>query len=238
RGIPPEHLRPFATGIPGWEILSLLPAEEISATRRREIIAAVAEEILPQTERWYVMRLRQGVDFYEVRTALEDAGTSSSHSITYFYPERPVRERVGKRLVMRRRPYLPGLVFFRTRRERIPAIFRTIGHLAWCYRVTAAPGADYSVIPAAQMRRFQMQVEQFTEDVTLELVSDPMEAYSVGEEVRVIGGDHSGYEGEILKMRRSDGATVFTLRLAAGQYLRWTLDIDPRLIERTTSKVS
>ncbi|MDE5870895.1 MAG: hypothetical protein K2H22_02965 [Muribaculaceae bacterium] len=150
----------------------------------KENFSAVGKIFLENPPRWYAMSLRPGVRFTQVcrriqllaaahtepkapilRASLANTARSADTSLSdirLFYPCEEIARAIGKKVVIRERPFIHSVVFFRARITDIGRLFAKIGDLAWCYRQSARPGAPYADISERQFKLFQQTIAQFT----------------------------------------------------------------------------
>lgn len=227
-GVPAERIRAMVRTIPGeYACLAMLQPDAPGQALQSAIINKVADSINDNTARWHVMRLRGGVSPDDIRSELRLMDEKLLAELTLYYPTRTVVRKEGRRKVREEVPYLPGLLFFRIKSDRVGRLFRQIGHMAWCYRVTNTPDSPYCTIPPSEMRKFQMHIGSLTSDIEMELMTG-RPAISVGDSVRITGGGLlEGYTGIIESVRDTDGAHTYSLILFDNCIARWTVrDID------------
>lgn len=225
-GIAAADIRAVVSDIPDEyaPLRHILPSP-LTDARRLSVMRRVADTIHDGAPRWFVMRMRQGSTLDEIKQTVNQAPGQLSDSITYYYPTRTVIavDKQGKK-VREERPYLPGILFFRLRKDRVAQLFRSIGHLAWCYRLTNNPESPYCVIPATQMKIFQLQVGSFTSDISIQLVSLdtplPLESRAI-----ISGkGMFDNQIGIIRSVSNHNGTRTYTLALSDSQYATWTVE--------------
>lgn len=230
-GIAPEDVKAVIGRIPaGFGALGLLRGADLSQERREEILCTVADALNDNASHWYAMRLRSGVDTGRVTERIAETLPGRLETMEIFAPTRENVRREGKRIVKETVPCLPGLVFFKTRANRVRSLFAMIGDLAWCYRTGDTPDSPYSVIPRKEMARFQRCVGQFTDDIRVQLV-DHAPSLVPGRKVRVTGGLMAGYEGEITDVEGAPGMRVFSLRITDTARASWTAHVEDYHLE-------
>lgn len=230
-GVTLPDIRSVIAGIPSdFPSLSLLRKNEISESRRREIICQVANAINDNAMRWFVMRLRQGVGVEDVKARIKDTLPGRLENMLFFAPTREEVRKENKKIIREQVPVIPGLLFFKTQKVKVKSLFAAIGDLAWCYRVNASPGSDYSVISNSQMAMFQRCVGQFTPDTRVDLVEvdTPLE---IGRKVRITGGMMEGYEGEILDVKKEKGERIFFLKITNTTRAVWRANVEDVYIQ-------
>lgn len=231
-GIHLPEIRAMVDSIPSeYEALSLVHPAMLSVSRREEIIRTVADLINDNASRWFVMRLRAGKTPEDIDRGVCDIMPESRPDVVFYYPKRIVTRKENKKLVREEVPYIPGILFFRMRKDRVASLFHHIGDMAWCYRISNRPDSPYSVIPRREMERFQRQIGQFTPDIKIDLVEreTPLE---VGSRVRINGGGMMvGLEGLIEDVHDADGTCTYTLRISQTAALRWTVRVDGTFVQ-------
>lgn len=214
-GVSPEDILSVLGHVPSE--LSLLGLFKPSEVTSNAILERVADSLADNPFRWFAMQLRRGEDF---ETIAELSGLTEQN---LYYPSREVKRRVGKRMMVREQPFLPGVVFFRMRPSDIAPLFRKIGSRAWVYRQTASSRAPYAVISPAEMMAFQLAV-----GVLIDRTSAPAEMRP-GDTVEIIGGHIQGLIATI----QSTAPNVYRLLLPALNGIPWQIDIDPHLLRPT-----
>lgn len=219
RGLSPELVRAVVGELPArYACLDILAPRTVDEEKKATVIANVAQAINDNVPRWFAMKLRDNNTPDDITAALPQG---IAGKIEFYYPCRKERRngRKGKRTV--EVPFLPGILFFRYRRDKIPALFRNIGNMAWCFRTSGAPDSPYSVISDSAMMQFQRHIGLFSPDMEMRLTN--LDGPAVGDHVRVSGNDiFSGYEGTVIKIRKDeDGGTTYILQLSALTAISW-----------------
>lgn len=185
--------------------------------------------LLSNPRQWHAMRLRPGVRFASLTERLD---TLPGASPELFYPCVEIARRIGKKLIYSNRPLITDIVFFRSRMTEIPALFRHIGDLAWCYRESNADGSPYATIPDASMLEFQTAIGLFTAD---------MDLYPIGaidlqpnDIVEVVGDMFMGRQGRV-EGTVPGQPTIYRLIIWGDNGLEWRADVDSRLIKKIAS---
>lgn len=225
-GVGAREIRNMIPSVPAeYSFLNMLDPEELSERQRSEIICRAADFINSRTRRWFVMKLRAGSRPGDIKDRL--AATSQPADILFYYPTRKVLKIKNQKRVSEEVPFLPDILFFKTYRDRVGQLLQTVGDLGWCFKVANTPGSPYSFIPDNEMKRFQRYVGQFTPDIEMRLVSAEPVA-GVGEQVDITGGGlFDGQSGEVLRVRKENNLTVYSLRLSQSRYIRWeTVDVE------------
>ena len=213
--VAPEEILSVLGHVPaGLSLLGLFDAAETGATERLATLEIVADSLADNPFRWYAMQLRRGEDY---ETIAELSGLEAQN---LYYPSREVTRRVGRRLTVSTRPFLPGVVFFRMRPSDVAPLFRKIGSRAWVYRQTASAQSPYAVISPAEMMAFQLAV-----GVLIDRTAAPAEMHP-GDTVEIIGGDFRGLCATI----QSTAPNVYRLLLPALNGIPWQIDTSPHLL--------
>lgn len=236
-GIGAREIRGVIGEIPAeHSFLTLVSAPGLDDGRQAGIVARVADSINDRTRRWFVMRLRSGVTPDDIRSALAASCPALAADLRLYYPTRRIVRRKDKRKIREDVPYLPGILFFMACRDNVGAMFRHIGHMAWCFRTANSPRSPYASISASEMKRFQQHVGQFTPDIETRL-SGAGPVADVGGRVSIVGGDlYEGLEGEVLKVRRENGKVIYSLRLTGSLCIRWEgVEVEASLVEPVRS---
>ena len=224
-GITSSEIRATVSDIPAEyaPLRHIIPAPLTDAARL-DIMRRVADTIHDGAPRWFVMRMRRTTTLDDIKRAVSDAPGHLFDNISFYYPTRAVvtLDKQGKKIT-EEKPYLPGILFFRLRKDRVAHLFRQIGHLAWCYRQTNTPESPYCVIPTPQMKEFQRQVGSFTSDISMQLVSldTPL---SLDSKARISGkGMLDSQVGIIRSVSNHNGTRTYTLALSGSDFATWTV---------------
>ncbi|MDE6742077.1 MAG: hypothetical protein K2J58_07080 [Muribaculaceae bacterium] len=220
-------------------------------TPSNDNLSLVGKVFLENPPRWYAMSLRPGVRFTQVcrriqllsqtHTAATAAHTSYRGSaadtafsaLQLFYPCEEIARAIGKKIVIRERPFIHSVVFFRAKLTDIGLLFAKIGDLAWCYRQSARPGAPYADISERQFHLFQQTIAQFTPDYEvaptgeLELKKD--------DRVQIVGGLFAGQEATFdsaAHVTEADAPTVYRLNIIGDNGIEWRISVDSRLAKQ------
>lgn len=234
-GVSFEDIRSIVGKLPAeYSFLGMFSPKSLSVKEAEALIRRVADTVSDKASRWFVMRMRPRVTPKDIQEAVEEkAPVSEFGTLSYYCPTfTEVRRLPGKKTVRKETPWLPGILFFRMRSDKVGALMARIGDLGWCYKWTNRPGAAYCTVSAADMRMFQRHVGQLTPDVRMEIVTRdrPLDP---GTEVRISGGGFmEGHLGVIKKVKNTDGTRTYTLTLSAREYATWTVnDIDEAFLE-------
>lgn len=213
--------------------LSMIQHGQLTEGERLRILSRVADQINDGASRWFVMRLRHGVTPDDISEAVEMLLPELHKEMALYYPTHTVvsLDKKGKR-VKEEKPYLPGVLFFRLRKDKVATLFSCIGDMAWCDRWTNAPDSPYCAIPTYEMRAFQRHVGAFSPDIRMELVTRD-EPLAVNQTVRINGGGlMENRIGVIRSIRNNNGTRTYTLALSEREFATWTVkDIEEVFIE-------
>lgn len=230
-GVDVRDIRAIIPAVPAcYPALMLAPSSTLSDTQREDIICRVANRLNNNSSNWFAMRLRSGVSIDDVKSRIQAEMPGHYKAITFFSPSHTVTRREGKRIIREEVAYIPGLVFFKTGRNRVRPLFARIGDIAWCYRMSAMPDSPYAIISHRDMSRFQKYVGNFTDDVRMELLTYDA-SLTPGRKVRVTGGIMEGYEGEIIDVAGQPGMRIFSLRITDTASASWMVHVEDYYIE-------
>lgn len=221
-GIPLTRIRSLVNVLPpDYAFLSLIDRVDTDPRREAAVINRVAENFNDKSVRWYVMRLRHGVAPEDIAASLGDDEKKGYKELTFYYPVRKEVRKKNKKIETIETPYLPGLLFFRLRSDKVGKYMSRVGDMAWCYRVSNSPESPYSYITCREMMAFQRQIGDFTPDIEMELVTHAP-SVGIGDKVRINGGGLlSGLEGVVRAARNVDGSVTYTLTLSDTSYIKW-----------------
>lgn len=233
-GIPIAEICGLVKQIPSeYSYLKAVGRASLSANRKRAVLQKVADSINDNTRQWFIMKLRSGKTPDDIKEAIaENFAEMVSDTIFYHPAHQVVRYDKKNKKIREEVPYLPGILFFKTRRDKVGTLFSRIGDLAWCYKVSNTPGSPYCTIPIGEMKKFQKYVGQFTPDIKMELVTRD-DALALGTTVRINGGGMmEGRIGIIQSVKNANGTRTYTLILSDRDVAMWTVkDIDEVYIE-------
>lgn len=230
-GVAVQDIRACIGTVPAeYSLLSLVAKSDIDRADKEKILCTVADSINSCVARWFVMKIRQGVSVDDIKESIGGKLPGRLNSMTLYYPTRTEKHVEGRRRIVREIPYLPNILFFKTRTDRVKSLFANIGDLAWCFRNTNSPESEYAVIPNRQMANFQQCIGRFTPDIKMELV-DALQPLEKGRKVKVIGGIMAGYEGEILDVAGEPGKRMLFLSIADTRKACWTVHIEDIFIQ-------
>lgn len=212
----------------GVPLLSLASPAVVGQSLRASISSQVASAFLVNPLGWYAMNMRPGVKYNTLDGRIK-AEQSSLPPLTLFYPCEEIAKVIKKKVVLRSRPFISSVVFFRTRPTDIVRIFSRIGDLAWCYTTTGRPGAPYACIARQQFERFQQTIAHFTSDY--EVADSGALSLRENDRVKVVGGLFSGKEGEFKNVAKEEDNVVYRIQFVGDNGIDWRVSVDPRLIE-------
>lgn len=230
--IPLNELRSMITDVPAeYAFLSLIRPREISKDRKAKILKTVANSINKKTTNWFVMRMRSGNTPEIIKKAIKENTSGIYDSMMFYSPTHILfREGKGKKKLREEVPYIPGILFFRTRYDQVAPIFAKIGDRAWCMKESNAVDARYSVISQEEMSNFQRCVGQFTDDIRINLI-EVSRGLGKGRMVRITAGMMKGYQGKIEDVHDDKGTRIFFLKISNEKALKWTAEVDEAFIE-------
>lgn len=204
-----------------YKFLSVFEPAVLSAEEESDIMCRVADHVNSKTLRWFVMKLRSGVEPEDIKEKLHELKSPHLNTIKFFYPLRETKKIEKKKIITVETPYLPGILFFRLASDKVSSLMGSLGELAWCYRSSANPSSPYSAISQKEMKAFQRCIGSFTSDIEMELVSS-LPQLNVGDEVIIEDGSMlSGQQATIHKIRSVDGTVTYSLRLSDTAFIRW-----------------
>lgn len=214
----------------GLPILSIASKISISDENRNDISNTIAKILVENPRQWHVMRLRHGVKFKSFKKRLELLKDDINASDT-FYPCEEIARKIGKKVIYKDKPLIPGIVFLRTRSSDINMIMRTAGDIAWCMRDTSRADRRYAIVSQHSMEIFQQIIGQFTPDYQLyplgTLLLKPQDR------VIIIGGDYSGTEAVVEKSpKETTGDIIYQIRFIDDTGFEWHIPKDQRLLKK------
>lgn len=188
-------------------------------------IEALLTHELPK---WYVMRMRRGVRFEELRKEINDRIRPIPE---LFYPVEIIKKQLRGKTTAVEQPYISQTVFFKSYPEDILPMFAQIGDKAWCLRLSNNTGSPYAAIPQAEMQRFQSAIGVFTADSELHPLGSLKP--KPGEKVILIQAGYSNREARVEEVMESDcGTVLFRVKLTTDYGYEWRATIDSRQIDR------
>lgn len=227
-------IRSIISSVPDeYSSLALVRPNELTSERRLMIMQKVADYINDGSSKWFVMRMRQGIVPDDIKDAITVSFGRIPENMMFYYPSHTVvsRDKKGK-IIKDEKPYLPGVLFFKFRKDRVGELFSRIGNMAWCYKWTNSSDSPYCTISLQEMKAFQRHIGSFTSDIKMELVTRDT-ALAVDQTVRINGGGiMENHIGVIRSVRNNNGTRTYTLALSEKDYAIWTVeDIDEIYIE-------
>lgn len=235
-GISPQDIAECLEGrTDARSMFSLFEPKNPDPVKKQEIIESVAGMFVEDGFSWYAMQFRPRVSYNMVKTRMEMAGVKLQSS---FYPMEEIVRRIGKKIVSASKPVVPGLLFFQSRAAELPALFYTIGDLAWGYRRSRRPESAYAVISPKAIETYQKTIGQFTPD--MDVVPGGSIELKPGDRVEIIGGEFAGKGAEIEKrvFKEEENADsephriVYRLKMIGDNDIEWVVDLDSRLMKR------
>ncbi|MBD5261946.1 MAG: hypothetical protein HDS38_07450 [Bacteroides sp.] len=219
---------------------------------------AIGSVFLDNPPAWYAMSLRPGVRFTQVcrriqllskpntaqrahtepsapilRASLTDTPFSS---LQLFYPCEEIARAIGKKIVIKQRPFIHSVVFFKAKLTDIGPLFACIGDLAWCYKETARPGAPYAHISQQQFELFQRTIARFTPDYEVAPTGELQ--LKKNDRVEIVGGLFAGHEATFEGLeapRPPEGgrgaSTVYRLNIIGDNGIEWRVSLDSRIVK-------
>lgn len=232
-GIPVTDIRSVITSVPAeYPSLSLVSPTPLTDERRFKILQKVADNINDGSSKWFVMKMRQGINPENIREAIKQHFGNHYDNMLFFYPSHTVvsRDKTGRK-IKNEQPYLPSILFFKLRKDKVAELFSKIGDIAWCYKWTNSPDSPYSTISQQEMKAFQRHIGSFSPDIRMELVPRTT-ALTVDQTVRINGGMMENHIGVIRSVKNSNGTRTYTLDISEKISATWTVeDIDEIYIE-------
>ena len=189
------------------------------------------------TPRWYAMFMRDNHTPDEIVECIEKSSQALMKDFHIFYPTHKFVRRDGNKKVTETIPFLPHILFFKSRPDAVKPLFDIIGGLAWCFRTTNRPDAPYAVIPKHEMDNFQKCIGVLDEGVKMEFVQNP--DLVPDRHIRVTGGAFKGYEGTIYKQNgtvEDSDMRYFILRINDQNNIVWKVRIEEGFIEPIKEK--
>lgn len=214
----------------GMPILNVVSGQECptdeSVARVRELVAS---QLVSNPINWYAMRLRPRVKFKDLTQRLSLIGGRFSKT-ELFYPCDEIARRVNKKVVVRERPVMPDVVFFKSQVTDIPALFSRIGDMAWCYSF----GGQYAVISKSAMALFQQAIGKFSPDYEVGPVGSI--ALQEGDRVEVLSGPFKGFDGSVVKETYDKAGVVYRIKIFndASMNIEWRIS-DSRFVKKYDS---
>lgn len=226
-GFDPATIAGCLPAVPSDSIYSFADPEQVDPHRKSWIIGRVAESLGTDPDGWYAMQFRPRVAYETVAARMEACSLKFNQS---FYPMEEIMKRVGGRTVAKRRPIVPGLLFFKYRASALTALYRSIGDLAWGYRTGRNASSPYATISAADIELYRTTIGQF--DDTTEVFPAGTIELQPGDRVEIVGGPFIGHKGVYAAQPGKEGRTICRLRLMGDNAIEWCVDADVRLLRK------
>lgn len=233
-GVTVTEIRSIVKNIPkDYSYIQFVRPTELNRADKLRILQKVADSIHDGSPQWFVMKMRSGRTLDDIKFLLNETDENLLKEILFYYPSHKVVtvDKAGKKR-WEEKPYLPGILFFKIRKDKVTELFRHIGTLAWCYKWTNTPDSPYCIIPMSEMKAFQRHVGSFTPDIQIRLVT--LDApLAVDQKVRINGGGLMENQiGIIQSVKNNNGTRTYTLALSGRDYATWTVkDVEEIYIE-------
>lgn len=198
KGLPLPKIAAAVSSIPpshSW--LSLVKPAALPHEERLSILQNIANALNPNTSQWFALALRGRNTPADIQALLREADPALAGELHFFYPTHTLYKEAGRKRIKEEVPYLPHILFVRTRPDRVLPLMKAVGSLAWCYKTHNSPEAPYSVIPWKSMVDFQKFIGVLDDETRIEFVRNP--ALLTGTRVLITGGRFAGCQGEILR---------------------------------------
>ncbi|MDE6486527.1 MAG: hypothetical protein K2L76_03355 [Muribaculaceae bacterium] len=223
--VPVADIRAVISSVPAeYSSLCLVPVVPISDARKSEIIRQVADSVNNKPRQWFVMKMRSGQTPEAIKDRIKATTDGLLDTMLFYYPTHTVLRKNAKGKSVRKEvPYLPGILFFKICRNKVPLLMSRIGELAWCYKYTNAIDRDYCTISRNEMKAFQHSIGEFTPDIEmgLEVREEPL---GEGTVVKINGGGRMvGMEAKIESVKNINGTRTYTLSLTNYLQAKWTV---------------
>lgn len=232
-GISVADIRSMIDSVPKeYSCFEMVQPSVLTQERRVRILQKVADYINDGASQWFVMKMRQGICPDDIRSAIKTSFGKLHDEMLFYYPTHTVvsRDNKGKKIT-EEKPYLPGILFFKHRKDKVGELFKRIGNMAWCYRWSNSPDSPYCTISIREMKEFQRHIGLFSSDIRMELVSRDI-SFSVNQAVKINGGIMDNRIGVIQCVKNNNGTRTYTLALSDREYATWTVeDIEEIYIE-------
>lgn len=223
-GVNASSIRNVVKSVPAeYSCLSLLEPNEIDEDDKQRIIRRVANSVNDTTCRWYIMNIRQKETPETVKEAIRAFDKKTLNDILFYNPTYKVikRDRNGKKRI-EEKSYLPGILFFKMRSDKVAGLMSEIKDVAWCYKWSKSPDSSYSYLTQSQMKIFQRHIGLLSPDIRMELeVRDTPLACNT--KVVINSGDFTGQVGRITSVRNIDGTRTYSLEITENVAARWTV---------------
>ncbi|MDE6144978.1 MAG: hypothetical protein K2F96_01735 [Muribaculaceae bacterium] len=232
-GIPAEKIRGIIQPLPySMKWLDIVNPVEVSDMERIDILQRVADYIDPTTPRWFALFMRNCNTPEIIKEKLENTMPALLKSTHFFFPTRKVFEKNGGKLRSYDEPFIPHILFFRTRPDKVRLIVHSVGELAWCFKTANKADAPYASIPNSEMELFQRVIGINDKTLNVECLTNP--ELVPERKVIVTGGVFKGYKGTIYKLKRKStngDLRIFTIRLNEDYEIKWEVSIEECFLE-------
>lgn len=227
-------IRSAVTRVPlGYHSLKLIKSGELNHQQHTIVLNQVANSINDKATQWYVMKMRAGQTPDDIKKQIQLTDSALYERMLFYYPTHTESKKDAKgKIVKKDTPYIPSIMFFKVRRDKISSLMHHIGASAWCYKESNTLGSPYCTISHQEMMNFQRHIGQFTPDIKIELVTldQPL---NIGTEVKINGGGRMvGQIGKIQSVKNANNTRTYTLALSDNEFATWTVeDLDEVFIE-------
>lgn len=224
-GVSLADIRAVISAVPSeYSSLCLVPVVPMSEVRKREVIRQVADSVNNKPQEWFVMKIRNGQSPDTVKDKIRMTTEGIFDTMMFYYPTHKVVKLNNKgKSVKRDVPFVPGVLFFKVSRSKVPLLMNRIGEVAWCFKYSNTSGSKYCTISRKEMLTFQRCIGEFTPDVEmqLEVRNKPLEKGTV---VKINGGGRMlGREAVIESVKNVNGTRTYTLTLTDYLQAKWTV---------------
>ncbi len=218
----------YVGGSASYSIPGFCTPASVSADGKDAWISTVNAMLTSEMPKWYVMQMRRGVSYDELRKEICDKIRPCP---VLYYPCETILKERGNKKVSEERPFISRTVFFRSYPENVMPMFSIIGDKAWCYRVLGVSGSPYAVIPQRDMERFQRAIGVFTSEVEIhplnELLPKP------GETVILIKAGFGNRPATVEDVIKNEcGSAIFRVKFDTDNGYEFRIDVDARQLER------
>lgn len=214
----------------GLEMLRICEAETLTKLDENHLSKIIIDNIYGEEVQWYAMRLRPGVSYEDLllRFRLLQKEVKMPE---LFYPLEEIARRIGRKVMVKGKPVIRDVVFFRKRQSEIYPMFTKLYDLAWCYRRGGMKSGNYASIPAGAMQEFKNAIGLLTPD--FDVTPTGQVPLKPGDEVVIIDPQYLNLHGRILKVPKvkEEGSLIYRVRLTEGLG-RWEIALDARLIKK------
>lgn len=226
-GITAEQILAITGKIPqGMKWLCIVKPVKLTDNERTKILRLVADSINSSTPAWFAMFMRNRTTPDDIKERISEHSAKLSENVSLFYPTRPLKKIVDKKTVTTAKPVIPHILFFKTRPDCVSKIFNIIGDIAWCFKVTNKPGAQYAKISNHEMEQFRKVAECSGHAVRIDY--EKRSDLIPDRHVRITEGMFKGYEGIIYKRKYTESekdVQLFILRLNDKNCITWELTL-------------